>query len=70
LLILVEGELHFTDRLPELQVGLLDTIEDGVKVGLKKSRKSGYQCHVVCSVVSESCVNSGLPGAVKTGSVW
>jgi hypothetical protein len=29
--------LHFADGLPELQVGFLDTIEDGVKVGLKQS---------------------------------
>jgi hypothetical protein len=38
LLVLVEGELHFAYRLPELQIGFLDAIEDGVKVGLKQPR--------------------------------
>ena len=37
LLILVERELHFAYGLSELQIGFLDTIEDGVKVGLKQS---------------------------------
>jgi hypothetical protein len=35
-LILVERELHFTDRLPELQVWFLDTIENRVEIGLKQ----------------------------------
>ena len=68
--VLVERELHFAHRLPELQVGFLDAIEHRVKIGFEQPRESCDECHLACSIVAERRIDCGSGQGLETGRLW